>query len=105
MANVHIRVPSQCGAGREIKSGVPLLRLLRDGVGMVEGRGYREIPGPPASMELVGLGVQLVQLLALQGRYLKCVSVSTLTQPRETSLLTSWKWTTLAILATTTTGC
>jgi hypothetical protein len=65
MANVHIRFPSQCGAGREIKSGVPLLRLLRDGVGMVEGRGYREVPGPPASMEFVGLGVQLVQLLAL----------------------------------------
>jgi hypothetical protein len=55
-------------------------------------------------MEFVGLGVQLVQLLALQRRYLKCVSVSTLTQPGET-LLTSWKWTTLAILATTTTGC
>ena len=43
---------------------------------MIESGRYGQVPGPPASMELVGLGVQLVQLLALEGRYLEGVSDS-----------------------------
>jgi hypothetical protein len=80
MPNVDIRVPSQCGTGCQIESWISLLRLFRDGIWMIESRGYREIPGAPAGMEFIRFGVELVKLLALQGCYLRGLATLTLTQ-------------------------
>ena len=68
MSNVDIRVPSQDRAISQGKCRKALLRLLRVRIGMVRGGRDREVPRSPAGMEFVRLGVELIELLALQRR-------------------------------------